>query len=460
MLLKTKINHTLFFILSVFGVLKLNAQGSSGQNFISTPYSNYGIGEWTNTNFYQAGASQHTYSGFYSYSFLNPATLGDVRYTAFDASASLRTGYSQLGTEKYEFLGGGMEYLSLALPVWKKISQKLISYDSIKDVKRWKLTPWGATTAISIKPITSVGYSYYQDQNDTLKTRTSHKGSGGVNSLNWNTGFRLGNNFRVGYGLGYVFGVTKDNALFSVVDSLELGVVEDARTINVRGMQQQLGLMYTFKLDSTYHKFGASYEWFSNTHATRNRLTRSMEVTSAGYTSILDTILNEAGDKRSISLPSSFGLGYYFQYRKSWALSFDWRTQMWTNYSAFFDNNSYQNRADWGVTFHLNPEDVKRNNQKKMSVPVRLSFRQSNSQLQFPTNEDVWGVKEQRIGLGFGIPMVRRYYDNSVITNLIHIQAEYWTRTPTGGGLPNEQFFTIGVGFQLGDIWFARRKYD
>ena len=253
MLLKTKINHTLFFILSIFGVLKLNAQGSSGQNFISTPYSNYGIGEWTNTNFYQAGASQHTYSGFYSYSFLNPATLGDVRYTAFDASASLRTGYSQLGTEKYEFLGGGMEYLSLTLPVWKKVSQKLISHDSIKDVKRWKLTPWGATTAISIKPITSVGYSYYQDQNDTLKTRTSHKGSGGVNSLNWNTGFRLGNDFRVGYGLGYVFGVTKDNALFSVVDSLELGVVEDARTIYVRGMQQQLGLILLVLL---HIKFG------------------------------------------------------------------------------------------------------------------------------------------------------------------------------------------------------------
>jgi hypothetical protein len=31
-----------------------------------------------------------------------------------------------------------------------------------------------------------------------------------------------------------------------------------------------------------------------------------------------------------------------------------------------------------------------------------------------------------------------------------------------GAGLayPKEQFITLGIGLQLGDIWFAKRKYD
>jgi hypothetical protein len=41
-----------------------------------------------------------------------------------------------------------------------------------------------------------------------------------------------------------LFGNTKDNALFSVIDSLELGIVEDARSLKFRGMQQQAGVLF------------------------------------------------------------------------------------------------------------------------------------------------------------------------------------------------------------------------
>jgi hypothetical protein len=466
MQINLKSNHSLKnYILSFLAILGSFStswgQGSSGQNLVSSPYSNYGVGEWTQTNFLQAGTAQHTYSGYYSFSSYNPATLGNVRYTTLDFAGSYRRGATISGNERYDFDGGGLEYISLALPVWKTAKRKLIGFDSVHNQKKWKFTPYGASSALVLKPMTSVGYSYFLENNGVLKTRTSHIGSGGLSVLQWQTGFRLSNSVQLGYSAGYVFGTTKDNALFSVVDSLQLGVVEDAQSLVLRGMQQQVGLMFQFKIDSTYHKFGASYEWFSNSFATRNRLTRSLEVTSAGYTSVLDTILNEKDVKKAFTLPGSIGLGYSFQYRRAWQLNLDWRKQMWSNYSAYFDNNGkYVDRTDYSVGLIINPMDVKGGTEKRMKMPVRLGYSLGQSQLQFLQNSQTFGLQEHRYMVGFGIPMLRRYFDNSVITNILHVNVQYLERKSTGGNFPKEQYISVGLGLQLGDIWFAQRKYD
>ena len=103
--------------------------------------------------------------------------------------------------------------------------------------------------------------------------------------------------------------------------------------------------------------------------------------------------------------------------------------------------------------------DLKAPNEKKMKVPVRLSYGLSESQILLQQGTDVYGLQEQRYGLGFGIPIIRRYFDNTVLTNIIQVNVQYMTRS-AGGNFPKEQFITVGVGVQLGDIWFAKRKYD
>jgi hypothetical protein len=453
--------YTLSLLLFLNGFVAVWGQGSSGQNLVSSPYSNYGVGEWTQTNFLQAGTAAHTYSGHYSFSSYNPATLGNVRYTTLDFAGSYKRGATISGSEQYDFDGGGFEYMSLALPVWKTAKRKLIGYDSLRRQKVWKFIPFGASTALVLKPMTTVGYSYYLENDGVLKTRTSHIGSGGLSVLQWQTGFRLSNAVQLGYSAGYVFGTTKDNALFSVVDSLQLGVVEDAQSLVFRGLQQQAGLLFQFKLDSTYHKLGVSYEWYANSFATRNRLTRSMEVTSAGYTSVLDTILDERDVKKEFSLPGSLGVGYSFQYRRAFQLNLDWRKQMWSSYSAYFDNTGkYVDRTDYSIGLIINPMDVKGGTEKRMKMPVRLGYSLGQSQLQFVQNSQTFGLVEQRYMVGFGIPMLRRYFDNSVITNILQVNVQYLERRSNGGNFPKEQYITVGLGLQLGDIWFAQRKYD
>ena len=451
--------HLAFYSL-VFFTLGVQAQGSSGQNFIRSPYSNYGIGEWTYTNPIQSSTAQHTFAGHFSYTLSNPATLGNVRYTVFDFAGNFRNGTTQLNDKYNDFNGGGISYMSLALPIWKKVTQKLISEDSLTGRKTWQFTPYGASSTITLKPMSTMGYEYHLDDEGVLPGRTTYTGSGGVNLLQWNTGFRIGNWVNLGYGLGYAFGSTRDNAFYSIIDSFQLGAIDDAQDLKIRGMQQQVGALFEFKLDSTYHKIGGSYEWFPNMRATRNRVTRSMQVIGSTVRT-LDTILNENSVEESFDLPTSFGVGYSVRYRRSLMLALDWRRQTWSNgFKAFWEKNSdYRDRNDYSASLFINPVDRKAPNEKKMKIPVRLSYGYGESNVQVTQGQNTFALQEHRVGIGFGIPIIRRYFDNSVLTNMVHVDFQYINRSlsPT---LPKENFFTVSLGIQMGDIWFAKRKYD
>ncbi len=450
-----------FSFVVIFGLLsfQLHAQGSSGQNFIRSPYTNYGLGEWMNTQFYQTGTAGHTYSGHFSYSLSNPATLGNMRYTVLDFGGNYKNGNTTQGNQVYDFQGGNFEYMSLALPIWKTVTQKLLSYDSSKNQKLWRYTPYGATSAISLRPLTTMGYAYYIDEQSVLPTRTAYQGSGGLNLLQWNTGFRLGDWVNLGYGIGSIFGNTRDNAIFTVRDSFALGGVEDSRSIKYRGLQQHVGLLLETKIDSTYHKLGLTYEWFSGAQADVTRMVRSMEIIS-GISRVLDTVLNEVSIPQEVLIPRSFGVGYSFRYRRSWMLALDWRRQMWSQFSGVNGAHTLRDRNDYSATLFINPMDMKSSNEKKMKVPVRLSYALGESQIMLQEGSRSTGLVEQRYGLGFGIPIIRRYFDNTALTNIIQLNVQYMTRSSAFGGFPKEEFITVGLGVQLGDIWFSKRKYD
>jgi hypothetical protein len=109
--------------------------------------------------------------------------------------------------------------------------------------------------------------------------------------------------------------------------------------------------------------------------------------------------------------------------------SVDWRRQSWSGYSAYFDNfNQYRDRDEMTIGLIFNPMDEKLSNEKHMKIPVRFSVGRANSQIQLTQNNTNYGVMEDRVSIGFGIPMIRRYYDNSVITNMLNIQFSYLNR--------------------------------
>jgi hypothetical protein len=97
-----------------------------------------------------------------------------------------------------------------------------------------------------------------------------------------------------------------------------------------------------------------------------------------------------------------------------------------------------------------------------MRWPVRVGGVLSETQYSFvnssgtATNQ----IVQQRAFVGFGIPIVRRYYDNTVLSSVVHLQVDYIQRGLATDGLAKEQFINVSLGLQLGDMWFQRRKFD
>lgn len=95
-----------------------------------------------------------------------------------------------------------------------------------------------------------------------------------------------------------------------------------------------------------------------------------------------------------------------------------------------------------------------------MQWPVRVGAVYSETQYAFNTSSGNVPLIQQRVFVGFGVPIVRRYYDNSSLTSLIHVQLDYVQRGTTNYGLAQEKFVNVTLGLQLGDMWFQRRKFD
>lgn len=449
---------SIFLTVSVLSLNALDAQ-SSGQNYTISPYSNFGLGEILNLNIAEAGNSTQTYSGAYSYSFFNPATLANLKFTTFDFGMNYRYGLIETNTAARSYRGGGLSYLSLA---FRSLHKNIIQYkDSAGLKKKSGHKPLNWNSYLSIYPGTSVGYNYTLENTVPFLTRTAHSGKGGVNAFEFSNSFSYGKHLSLGYSAAYLFGQISDRSVFSAPDSADLFILDDDRSLTIRGYRHQAGFMYQFKMDSTYHRFGASYRVYSGVKAANRRLTHIYGYTNGVLTSA-DTIFVEGGNFQGLSMPGGFGLGYSFQWRKKWSVALDYYNEKWSNYEAFFQSSQkLSNRSDYGLTFVLNPLDEKQGKTRKMPIPVRLGARYTETQnVVKSTSGERINIDEKSAFIGFGIPVTRRYYDNQVLRSMINVRFDYTTRGSLRPGLAKEQYFITTLSFNMGDIWFQRRKFD
>jgi hypothetical protein len=451
-------------MLAFGGVIGLSAQ-TSGQNYTLSPYSNFGLGELIQPNFLQAGTASQTYTGAYSYSLLNPASLGNLRYATLDFGMNGRFGKIQSGNETQSFNGGSFSYISLAFNNYR--TEKRKPYETLingKPVKKYKSIPFAWNSAIALYPSTSMGYNYSFERSEPFKNRTSHVGSGGVNVLELTQAIKLGNILHLGYSGGYMFGQIKDNAVFSFPDTVGFQFVEDERVVDIKGIQHRAGLLLTLEKDSASHSLGFSYGFHSGMSANQFRTARTLELVSSGSVNrllVVDTVLDVQSGKQSFTMPASFGVGYQFRFRRSISVALDYRKSLWGNYSAFFNpEGTLANRSDYGVSLTLNPMDEKTPGKKRMRPPLRMGVALSETQNVLTSSGSPYTVSENRAFIGFGIPLSRRYYDNRSLRSIVHFQADYIRRGKNATGLAREEYLVFSLSMNLGDIWFQRRKFD
>ena len=451
-------------VLALWGFTGLKAQ-TAGQNYTLSPYSNFGLGELIQPNFIQAGAAGQTFSGAYSFSLQNPATLGNLRYTTLDFGMNGRLGNIQSGSEIQGFKGGSFSYLSLAFNNYKTEKRKPYEVQvNGKPVKKYKTSPYAWNSAISLYPATSMGYNYNYESASPFRNRTAHVGNGGINVLELTQAVKLGKHVQIGYSGGYLFGQLKDNAVFSFPDTSGFLFVEDERIVDIKGIQHRAGVLLSLEKDSAAHSLGFSYGFHSGMQANLSRTARTLELISNGGVNrllVVDTVMNNKTGDSSFNMPASFGLGYQFRFRRAFSVAVDYRKSLWGNYSAFFNpSGKLANRSDYGLSFIINPMDEKTPGKKRMKPPVRFGVSMAETQNVLTSAGNPYTINEQRAFVGFGIPISRRYYDNRTLRSVVHFQADYLTRGKNANGLAREEYLVFSLSMNLGDIWFQRRKFD
>lgn len=447
------------FLIASFSFFALTHAQSSGQNFTLSPFSNFGIGEMLNSNTFQAGANSQTFTGAYSYSLKNPATLANLKYAVFDFGFNGRMGTIESGNEKLDFRGGTFSYGALAFKVMHRNISKIKINPATGEKKRTvKSFSWNS--AFSFSPVSSVGFKYLLEKDLPLPTRTAHSGNGGLNAVEWHNGFQIFKHIRLGYSIGYNFGQFSDIATFSIKDSNVLDI-EDNRTVFYRGVSQKVGFLYQFKTDSIKHTFGASFSVFNGMNASYTQLTQTIGYNSFGAALYVDTINNINQPYRNFVLPSGWGLGYSVQFKRLLSVALDYRVQNWKKAEMFFQPSQPKfDRSDFGVAITLFPEDEKLSSEKRMKPPIRFGYTQSNTQNSYLANATLKQIKEQSVYFGFGIPITRKYFNNSSIRSIINVNLQALQRGTNANGVALERYLILGIGFNLGDIWFYKRQYE
>lgn len=463
-LLQNSIFNPRNLIICLMGIVPFRAfSQSSGQNFTLSPYSNYGIGEWSNNNLLQAGSAAATHSGTYSYSYLNPATAGNLNYTVFDFGFNAKKGKITAGDQTQTNNLGGFTYGSLA---WKRDLYRRVKIDSSlfnsrgERIKKKKVFSINMGNYLAIRPITTVGYNYSFKDTAPLNYYVAHSGKGGLNAAEFGTALKFGKYFNLGYSIGYLFGQMSDNSVLAIDDTTNSNYVNDVKAAYLHGWKHNLGLYTRFTTDSIHHSFGAWVQTYSGMKASNERLTTVLGINSSGYLVVKDTLRNESLPKQAFKLPMIFGLGYRFQYKRLFAISLDYQQSDWAGSSFFFNpvQSVYGKQKQYGATFFLYPEDEKLNSEKRMKPSFRVGGIYTQTQNNFIKDGVSRPITETRLFVGSGIPLTRRYYNSEVLRSVINVQIDYIQRGQNKNGLALERYVGISFGFNLGDKWFFQRK--
>lgn len=197
--------HLLFCtsLLSFWMLLVPQAQGQYARG--NSPYSRYGLGDLKGLQFTpsatMSGGLAATYRSYWDINLVNPASLGKLRYTAFQLGLNYE--HHELSERstglRAQADNGNLTYISLAFPITK-------SWEIMQDtLRRGVPVQWGM--GFSLSPYSTVNYDVAVTRTieDIDNVRFNYTGSGDKYRVNWANGVTY-KGISAGLNVGLIFG--------------------------------------------------------------------------------------------------------------------------------------------------------------------------------------------------------------------------------------------------------------
>lgn len=454
----------LTWVLLLMGVVAVQAQESSLdiRVKINSPYSRYGLGDMVEQYFaYNAGMGGLTtaYNDPYHLNPANPASLAFLKSTAFAVGGYGQ--YTQIESSQgnYDNGEGNMRYLSLGFPLKNQLNQVL-------DEKK---SDWDFGSAISLVPISEVGYDFRSistvESADTNNVVNQLKGTGGLNQVKWGVGAKY-KNLAFGANFKYTFGNILNTRLVVWEGVPDAFYTEYQESINYQGVGVDLGVQYKHMFESPDKNgelkpngksitVGATFAPANTINSYTDRLhfreaAASFPGASTYNISTRDTFLHVNQVEGKTTLPSSFSVGAVYQQINKVRLGVDYTMTQWSNYKNESREESLLNTWRLNVGGEYIPQANSYNNYFKR-MRYRAGFHMGTDA------REINGEQLQSMGLtlGLGMPLILPRQKISFV-NLAFEAGRFGV-----DNILQENYYKITVGFILNDnSWFFKRKFN
>ncbi len=399
---------------------------------IASPYSRFGVGDLSdnnnawNMNMGQLGIGLRSP---YHVNYTNPAS-----YTAFDSLS-------------FVFEGGfNGEFTTLTSSV-QSASRNYASLGNLlfgMPVNKW----W--KTSIGLVPYSTVGYNVatYDTYPDVGRIARIYAGSGGINRLFWGNAFQPFKNFSIGANISYLFGSMDREATVIFPDSAYNMNIREIYHVTMNDLYFDFGAQFKVKIKNDLSlNLGVVYAPTLSMAAKTDVFAYTFLAGSSGTELRRDTLLNEAGYKGKIIIPTMLGGGFSFDKTDKWMVGVDYKWQNWDKFKAFNVGDSLMNSWQISVGGEIIPKiDNYTNFLARMHY--RLGFTYNKTYLKLRGQD----INEFDFSAGVGIPL-------RGMKTMLNVGAEYGSRGNISQNLIRENYFKIVVGFSIYERWFVKRKY-
>ncbi len=443
------------FILLSLTVMGITVPGIAQKSLIS-PYSSIGLGDMV-----YGGMLHQSLSGGLGAAFnnnllsntINPASLGFLKSTAFEFSASYQYSILKDSEKTAGAQYGNPDYLSLSFPLKNPVTELL--------EQKPRNYSWGM--GFMLVPYTKVGYdlsttAYMEDSTAIIRKSTA---TGGTYLLQWANGFRY-KKLAIGFNIGYLFGNIQKYRVINPEPILNPNVSFFSDKIHIRALNWRLGLMYEKRLNpgeinSKKRKILTAGVYFSSPTKLTGSIDRLYRTQRAAFgdrvnQGIRDTLVNESSPLDGGSLPLEAGAGLYYDDHQHHSFGLDFSYSDWRGFDLNVLNPGAGSALSTGYRIGLGgiytPAAGDINFFKRASYHYGLHYTYD------PRSVGDTHITDIGISGGMTLPV---YYVRQVTYLHLGLQAG---RTGISSGI-NDNYFKVSIGITYNDnSWFIKRRFN
>lgn len=396
----------------------------------SSPYSFYGIGE----SRFKGTVENRSMGGLMIFpdsihvNMQNPASYSSLKLTTFTVGGSYSSTKMNTETQSSDASRTTLDYFAVGLPM-KKFG-----------------------VGFGLMPFTSVGYKIQSNiiQGDVL-TQKRATGKGGVNRAFLGAAYEVTPKFSLGAEFAYNFGKIETSSV-QRADGVQLGSRE-LNTSEVSGASFSAAANYQTKLNSKLNFFSSLvYSFEGSLNSNNEREIATIQFLLLGGEAVSGTPLKVPVQNSKLTIPSKLTFGAGIGESRKWSVGAEVAMQDSRNQSNRFvdiENVDFENAIRYNVGGFYIP-NYSAYSSYFSRVTYRAGLRYENTGLIIKSKS----ITDAGVTVGLGFPLGNATFSN------INVGFEYGKRGTIYGGLIEENYANVFIGFSLNDRWFVKRKYD